>query len=263
MWRLTSSLTFLDLSECGDDVMKMMQWWNISRPHVRLNIYSTHCVQKKKSTENESIVVHTNWNWQKPASLRRSHFDDVSKTKQHREELQETLHSYSPAETSYDCFHRKHFTGDPHHTTCVWGSQVWIRTDYLHDCHMTHTCSCRWGRHVRWLVSVSPLKLNTIKTPIRFLSSLAHMCLSSEARFRGLQHPLVAVLVGIVVGRQRGSVHAWVVEGAVALVPAAALHHKVSTHRPLGHVWKRTGQEVGQTGSRSSSVHRYRDPCSH
>lgn len=54
---------------------------------------------------------------------------------------------------------------------------------------------------------------------------------------------LVAVLgvggvlvVGGVVGGQRGPVHAGMVESAVALVAAVALHHEMAAHGPLGHV---------------------------
>lgn len=47
---------------------------------------------------------------------------------------------------------------------------------------------------------------------------------------------LVVLVVSGVVGGQRGSVYPGVVEGTVALVPAASLHHEVTTHRPLGHV---------------------------
>lgn len=46
----------------------------------------------------------------------------------------------------------------------------------------------------------------------------------------------VLVALGRVVGGQRGSVDAGVVEGAAALVPAAALHHEVTTHGSAGHV---------------------------
>ena len=47
---------------------------------------------------------------------------------------------------------------------------------------------------------------------------------------------LVVLVVGGVVWGQWGSVDTRVVESTVALVPAAALHHEVTTHRPLGHV---------------------------
>lgn len=61
--------------------------------------------------------------------------------------------------------------------------------------------------------------------------------LSPEAR---RQHFLVSVLrvlvVSRVVRRQWWPVYSGVVESTVALIPAASLHHKVATHRPLGHV---------------------------
>lgn len=47
---------------------------------------------------------------------------------------------------------------------------------------------------------------------------------------------LVVLVVSGVVGGQWWSVYPRVVEGTVALVPAASLHHEVTTHRPLGHV---------------------------
>lgn len=47
---------------------------------------------------------------------------------------------------------------------------------------------------------------------------------------------LVVLVVSGVVGGQRWSVHTGVVESTVALVPAASLHHEVTTHGPLGHV---------------------------
>lgn len=63
------------------------------------------------------------------------------------------------------------------------------------------------------------------------------------------QRPLVSVLrvrrvlvaLGRVVGGQRGSVDAGVVEGAAGLVTAAALHHEVTTHWPAGHVCEAGG----------------------
>lgn len=47
---------------------------------------------------------------------------------------------------------------------------------------------------------------------------------------------LVVLVVGRVVGGQRGPVDPGVVERTVTLVPTASLHHEVTTHRPLGHV---------------------------
>lgn len=53
----------------------------------------------------------------------------------------------------------------------------------------------------------------------------------------------VLVALGRVVGGQRGSVDSGVVEGTAALVPAAPLHHEVTTHRSAGHVWMERGRE--------------------
>lgn len=47
----------------------------------------------------------------------------------------------------------------------------------------------------------------------------------------------VLVALGRVVGGQRGPVDAGVVEGTAALVPAAPLHHEVTTDWSAGHVW--------------------------
>lgn len=53
---------------------------------------------------------------------------------------------------------------------------------------------------------------------------------------------LVVLVVSRVVGGQWWSVYPRVVEGTITLVPAASLHHKVTTHRPLGHVWRKESQ---------------------
>lgn len=47
---------------------------------------------------------------------------------------------------------------------------------------------------------------------------------------------LWVLVVSGVVGWQRGSVYPRVIESTVTLVPAASLHHEVTTHGPLGHV---------------------------
>lgn len=47
---------------------------------------------------------------------------------------------------------------------------------------------------------------------------------------------LVVLVVGRMVRGQWRSVYPRVVKGTVAFVPAASLHHEVTTHRPLGHV---------------------------
>lgn len=62
---------------------------------------------------------------------------------------------------------------------------------------------------------------------------------------------LVVLVVSGVVGRQRWSIYAGVVESTVALVPAASLHHEVTTHRPFGHV---IHVVVSSSGPSSSSA---------
>lgn len=47
---------------------------------------------------------------------------------------------------------------------------------------------------------------------------------------------LWVLIVRRVVGGQWWTVYARMVESTVALIPAASLHHEVTTHRPLGHV---------------------------
>ncbi len=64
---------------------------------------------------------------------------------------------------------------------------------------------------------------------------------------------LVVLVVSRVVGGQWGSVYPRVVEGTVALVPAASFHHEVTTHRPLGHVWH-TEQNENHTAVGSSFI---------
>lgn len=60
---------------------------------------------------------------------------------------------------------------------------------------------------------------------------------------------LIVLVVSGVVGGQWWSIHTRVVESTVALIPAASLHHEVTTHRPLGHV----GHVVVSSSGPSSS----------
>lgn len=64
----------------------------------------------------------------------------------------------------------------------------------------------------------------------------------------GLQSVLAMLLVGWMVWRQRRPVDPGMVEGTVVLVPAAALHHEVTTQRPFRHVCQERTQ-MFQTGS--------------
>lgn len=47
---------------------------------------------------------------------------------------------------------------------------------------------------------------------------------------------LVALIVSGVVWGQWRPVYTRVVEGTAAFIPTASLHHKVTTHRSIGHV---------------------------
>lgn len=92
------------------------------------------------------------------------------------------------------------------------------------------------------LLTVQPYKCPVVvwsqKGPPGGHNSGKTWSLGSRVIVGSMLRVLVVLVVGWVVGWQRWSIYARMVESAVVLVPAASLHHEVTTHGSLGHVWE-------------------------